>query len=129
DKESYAIDVMFRAVDAAQVLQRFNTVFTVDEIAVPIWTTTPWTLPANEAVALNPNHSYQLIFIGPDYPYLIVASSLVEDVMERYGIKNYKRMSDINGPLEVPGEALEGVMLRHPFLKREVPVVVGDHVT
>lgn len=128
DKESLAIDVMFRAVDAKDILQRFNTSLECDEIAVPIWTTTPWTLPANEAVALNPSHTYQLIFIGTAYPYLIVATSLVESVMQRYG-KEFKIMSDVNGVLEIPGSALEGVSLRHPFLKREVPLVVGDHVT
>lgn len=128
DKESYAIDVMFRAVDAQQVLERFGTVVTCEEIAIPIWTTTPWTLPANEAVAVNPNHSYQLIFVDPDLPHLIIATSLVEEVMQRYG-KNFKVITDVNGPLEISGAALEGIFLRHPFLKREVPVVLGDHVT
>ena len=69
DKESYAIDVRFRAVDQGSFEQRFQAIgegFGTGEIAVVIWTTTPWTIPSNRAVAFNPDLSYGL-YSSPPY--------------------------------------------------------------
>lgn len=123
DKESPAIDVLFRAVNVEDVLQRFGLDLQLKQIAIPIWTTTPWTLPANQAVAVNPSHPYQLIVFEGDFPALIIAESLVESVMQRYGMTQYQSFNSVQG------RELEGLRLHHPFLNREVPVVLGNHVT
>ncbi|MEW6516408.1 MAG: isoleucine--tRNA ligase [candidate division FCPU426 bacterium] len=89
-------------------------------VFVPIWTTTPWTLPANRAVAVHPDFAYVLVEAGADH-YLL-AKELVE--ANRAALGNELRVK-----AEAPGKALAGLSLRHPFLDREVPVVLGRHVT
>jgi len=103
---------------------------------VVIWTTTPWTLPANLAVALHPRLQYAAVLIeeytsdthlhssgikvGDIY---IIASELVERVMNELGISGYKILS------EFPGDALEGKHCRHPFYEQESLFVLADYVT
>ncbi|HVV67777.1 MAG TPA: isoleucine--tRNA ligase [Gammaproteobacteria bacterium] len=138
DKNSLAIDVRFEVVDPAQFLARFNRKYVpFHPVSVVIWTTTPWTLPANQAVALNTNIEYALIEYVPlseahqaqqngdptQKAYLVVAASLVDSVMQRCGITNYHVVASSLG------EALEGLKLQHPFLPRQVPIILGDHVT
>jgi isoleucyl-tRNA synthetase len=125
DKESYAIDVLFRATNPQELLKRFNLEDSSALVAIPIWTTTPWTLPANEAVAVNPNHDYVLVKLNHElaWPMVIVAEVLLEEVMRRYGFDHYQKLAI------TAGKNLGNVRLHHPFLKREVPVVFGDHVT
>ena len=91
-------------------------------VSIPIWTTTPWTLPANEAVALNSRLKYVLIETSNREQFLI-AEDLLPTVLERYGIQNPIILGS------VLGEKLEGVKLKHPFYDKQVPVVLGDHVT
>jgi isoleucyl-tRNA synthetase len=123
-KESFAIDVLFRVVRQADILERLNLSLTHQEFAVPIWTTTPWTLPANQAVALNPNHEYILLeILDQETPLLVVAKALLENFIERLNIHNYEVLAVFSG------EKLEGIRLHHPFLMREVPIILGDHVT
>jgi isoleucyl-tRNA synthetase len=123
DKTSPAIDVRFRVVDEKAFLARFKSALNNNSpIAIPIWTTTPWTLPANQAVALNPNHEYALVDCDGK-EQLLIAESLVEQVMQRYGITHYQILAKIQGKL------LEHVQLQHPFYERQVPVVLGEHVT
>lgn len=123
EKTSPAIDVRFKAVDTTDFLSRFAELSKgTGEIAIPIWTTTPWTLPANEAVALNPYLDYVLV----DYDnreQLLIAESLLPSVMMRYKIENYRVLG------KVQGEKLVGVKLKHPFYDKQVPVVLGEHVT
>lgn len=124
DKESFAIDVIFRAVSGQAILNKLQLEFANAEIAIPIWTTTPWTLPANEAVALNPSHLYVLIQpLNISLPLLIVAQELLPAFLARCHISEYQQLA------EFKGELLAGVRLHHPFLMREVPVVLSDHVT
>jgi len=85
------------------------------------WTTTPWTLPANEAVCLNPEVDYSLIETHDSYS--ILATDLSEEAMARYGIDDYK----IAG--QVKGRVFENLKLNHPFYAKQVPVILGDHVT
>ena len=120
DKTSPAIDVAFRAVDPAAVAQAFSVAVDRDAYAV-IWTTTPWTLPANQAVAVHANFTYQLI----DTPkgLLILVSELAEAALARYGVAGSSVLA------EAPGSALEGLQLQHPFYERVVPIILGDHVT
>ncbi|MGD8956200.1 MAG: class I tRNA ligase family protein, partial [Chromatiaceae bacterium] len=124
DKESFAIDVRFRASDQDAFATRFTS--TQDgpghgEISVVIWTTTPWTLPANQAVALNPEFEYVLVQIAAER--LVLAEGMLESAMQRWGIEYF----DVVG--RAAGALLEGQLLHHPFYHREVPVILGDHVT
>lgn len=123
DKTSPSIDVRFKAVDMEAFYERFpNSEKGSGEISIPIWTTTPWSLPANQAVALNPLMQYVLVNCN-DKEQLLLAEDLLPVVMKRYGIENYKILG------RVMGEKLEGLKLKHPFYDKEVPVVLGAHVT
>lgn len=123
DKTSPSIDVRFKVVDAKDFYARFSEVQKgIGQISIPIWTTTPWTLPANEAVALNPDLGYILIS-QEDEEQLLVAEDLLASLRERYGIKNSQEMG------RVLGHQLEGLLLQHPFYDKNVPVILGDHVT
>lgn len=120
DKTSPQIDVRFRVVDKTDLNKRFNS--DDNKVAsVVIWTTTPWTLPANQAVTLHPEFDYVLVDDGEER--LIIAEALLESAMQRYGISEYKITA------RVKGQALEYLSLHHPFYDREVPVIVGSHVT
>lgn len=120
DKTSPQIDVRFRVVDKTDLNKRFNS--DDNKVAcVVIWTTTPWTLPANQAVTLHPEFDYVLVDIGEER--LIIAEALLESAMQRYGISEYKITA------RVKGQSLEYLKLHHPFYDREVPVIVGSHVT
>ncbi len=124
DKTSDAIDVGFNVVDKDNFLARFakEKIHINGKIFVPIWTTTPWTLPANQAVALNADVDYTLVEVNQENAFL-VADALLAEVMQRYGITEYRVLG------KSPGKALEQVRLQHPFYQREVPIVLGEHVT
>ncbi len=127
DKASPSIDVAFFADNPADILQRFTLQqpLTCEEVIVPIWTTTPWTLPANQAVCLHPELHYALVSCQLDgrQCQLVLAKDLVDSVMQRYGIDDYQ----VHG--NIVGEKLAGAQLHHPFLNRVVPVILGEHVT
>lgn len=121
DKSSPAIDVAFRVLDTAGLAQTFALSGSVDDAYAVIWTTTPWTLPANQAVAVNPSLTYQLI--ETPRGKLILAKDLAESALARYGFADAQVLA------EAPGKALERLLLQHPFYERVVPVICGDHVT
>jgi isoleucyl-tRNA synthetase len=123
DKRSPAIDVRFPAVDGEALLARMEVVDGGGSGAVStvIWTTTPWTLPANEAVALHPTLDYVLVEGGGER--LLLAEALWQDVLARAGIDDGRVVA------RAKGAALEGLRVRHPFHDRDVPVILGDHVT
>jgi len=121
DKSSPAIDVGFAVADRADLAHRFGLPAIDEPVQVVIWTTTPWTLPANQAVALHPEFTYALV--STDKGLLILADSLVEAAVKRYGLDDFEILA------RAPGQVLEGVLLWHPFQERQVPVIVGDHVT
>ena len=125
DKESPAIDVMFTAVNNSDFETAFNCTEGDGDIAVVIWTTTPWTLPANQAVAVHPEFTYDLIQVtterGPIR--LILENTLAESALSRYGIENSNRLASCQG------QALENLLVKHPFYDKQVPVILGDHVT
>ncbi len=128
DKVSPAIDVRFKVVDA-EVADKFDHPAGhagQGQMSIVIWTTTPWTIPANRAVALNAALQYSLVQVeeGPNgVERLIVATDLVADVMARAGIEKYHALGFAKG------EALDLVKLKHPLYDFEVPVVLGEHVT
>ncbi|MEQ4515903.1 MAG: isoleucine--tRNA ligase, partial [Pantoea agglomerans] len=121
DKTSPSIDVMFNAIDADAVRQAFGVAQVNGPISLVIWTTTPWTLPANRAISLNTEFEYQLLQI--DGRALILAKDLVESVMKRAGVSEWQVLG------ECKGAALELQKFQHPFLALESLVVLGDHVT
>jgi isoleucyl-tRNA synthetase len=126
DKESPAIDVMFKAVDEAAFLKAAGIDNTGEgPVAVVIWTTTPWTLPANMAVALHPDLSYQLIQVHTDSgpARILLAATLAASALQRYGFDEYTVIG------ECKGHQLEHLQLQHPFYSRTVPIILGDHVT
>lgn len=122
ERTSPAIDVRFAVIDVAELARRFA----VDAsprapVSIVIWTTTPWTLPANQAVALGPLIRYSLIDTGAET--LVLASELADATLARAGLSHARRLA------EVSGAALAGLRLRHPFYERTVPVILGGHVT
>ena len=123
---SIALDVRFRVAEPVRIetLTSATPPHTGLPWSIPIWTTTPWTLPANRAVALNPEARYACLKVhGPAGDEgLILLASLAEDALKRYGMT---RVAEVG---IVPGAALEGLELIHPFYPRKVPVVLGDHV-
>ncbi len=121
DKTSPAIDVRFRVVDKNKLLKLFGVDAALDSVSVVIWTTTPWTLPANQAVALNAEFEYVMVQV--DDEALVLANGLYEDVLSRSGIEDYQVLGTCSG------SSLEGLKLEHPFYDRIVPVILGEHVT
>ncbi len=124
DKTSPAIDVRFSVVDDADFLSRCSHVEGHEghgPISAPIWTTTPWTLPANQAVSLNPEFDYAVVQTPNER--LLLAEALLKNAMGRYEIDEYRVIAYCKGA------DLEGVKLQHPFSDREVPIILGDHVT
>ena len=128
DKHSPAIDVRFTVVDEADFMARCQHVDGHEgqgPLSVVIWTTTPWTLPANQAVALNAELEYSVVQCEKDGKpeRLLIAEALLKDAMLRYGYEQYHVIA------YCPGAALEHQLLQHPFYDRQVPIILGDHVT
>ena len=128
DKHSPAIDVRFKVVDEAEFMACCHHVPEHEgegPLSVVIWTTTPWTLPANQGVALNPDLEYAVVQCDNNgkQERLVLAEALLKDAMLRYGIDQYKVVAYCKG------EALENLLLQHPFYNRQVPIILGDHVT
>ncbi len=121
DKSSPSIDVAFYAKEPEAILGKFGTDLPVKPVIVPIWTTTPWTLPANEAVCVNPHLEYILIDAGEHY--LILAKALSQSTLERIEINESTLKA------QVLGAELEHLWLKHPIQDRVVPIVLGEHVT
>ena len=121
DKTSPSIDVRFTAVDADAVCAKFGVKNDGLPVSLVIWTTTPWTLPANRAISLNPEFDYQLVRVNDER--LILAADLVESVMKRAGITSWTVEADCKG------SDLELLRFNHPFMGFDVPAILGDHVT
>ncbi|MFY8273103.1 isoleucine--tRNA ligase [Pseudoalteromonas sp. SSDWG2] len=128
DKQSPAIDVKFVFTDE----QAVETAFALNaehkgtgSIGTVIWTTTPWTLPANRAVAVHANLEYALVQVEDEghQQRLVLGSELVKDCMDRFGFKHFHTLG------YAKGAALENLQAAHPFLEFNVPVILGDHVT
>ena len=125
DKTSPAIDVLFSAVDSKALFAAFGAQAGDGEAGIPIWTTTPWTLPANEAVALHAELEYVLVsgVVNGRTVALVLARDLLDSVTARITMESVRELGS------APGAALEHLRLQHPFYDRDVPVILGDHVT
>jgi len=125
DKESPAIDVIFTAINDADFETAFNCSEGDGPVCAVIWTTTPWTLPANQAVAIHPDFNYDLIQVETDNgaKRIILEQSLSASALQRYGIENSTVLATCNG------QALENLLVKHPLYDKQVPIILGDHVT
>ena len=126
DKESFSIDVAFSVSDESTFTKAINNISGTGDIYVVIWTTTPWTIPSNQAVCLNPDLDYVLIACKPSgapFGRYLVAEELVESLLARWQVKDFKVAGFTKG------DQLELQSLKHPFYDREVPIILGDHVT
>jgi isoleucyl-tRNA synthetase len=113
DKTSYSIYVKFPVKDGKGVIPQGAFII--------IWTTTPWTLPANLAVALHPEFTYVLVAVaGEQY---VIAKGMLDNVAKELGWLDYSIVK------EFPGELLDRGVCRHPFIPRDSLVVLGEHVT
>ena len=129
DKTSPAIDVAYLARDPQAVARAFGFELEAGaEVAVPIWTTTPWTLPASLAVTLGAELPYVLVE-GPRGEsgarrLLVLAEALAEKALARYGVDAVQVLGRANG------QALELQLLAHPFYaERDIPLLLGEHVS
>jgi isoleucyl-tRNA synthetase len=136
DKQSPAIDVAYDALDPKTLAAKFGVQVGGDDVvAVPIWTTTPWTLPASLAVTLGPQLDYVLVE-GPQRNgkrvLLVLASEVltqvrhIERISRAYFGEEHHEFKFLGS---ASGLALEGLLLQHPFYNREIPIILGEHVS
>ncbi len=121
-KVSPSIYVRFAAGDAqrADLLERFGVrAADAKPLSVLIWTTTPWTLPANVAIALRPDASYGLYDLGDEY--VALATALAPQTLA-------ERFEGARLVATVAGEKLDGAAVRHPFVDRNSEIVLADYV-
>ena len=128
DRTSPAVDVAYGALDPDRIAAAFGTTIEPGTaVAVPIWTTTPWTLPASFAVSLGAELDYVLVE-GPERDgkpqLLVLAAALAEASLKRYGVESMQVLGHARG------QALDNMLLRHPFYPdREIPLILGEHVS
>ncbi len=128
DKVSPTVDIAYPARDPGAVAAAFGARLPADVgVAVPIWTTTPWTLPASLAVSLGAELDYVLVEGPADRGqprWLVIAEALAAKALARYGVDEVV----VHG--HAKGAALEQMLLNHPFYtEREIPLLLGDHVS
>ncbi len=121
DRKSPAIDVGFELVNSDELTRRLGIPALNVPVYAVIWTTTPWTLPANQAVAVHADLIYDLILTPRGV--LLLARELAEAAIARYGIES----AEVIG--QCSGKTLEHLLLQHPFLDRQVPIILAEHVT
>lgn len=119
DKKSDAIDVAFAVEDADRLAAAFGLSELPKPAVIVIWTTTPWTIPANQALNMHPEFTYALVDTGSRL--LVLAEELVESCLERYGLEGEVIAT-------AKGTAFDGIRFRHPFYERLSPVYLADYV-
>ncbi|MBV1882917.1 MAG: isoleucine--tRNA ligase [Pseudomonadales bacterium] len=130
DKTSTAVDVRFEPEDKAEFLANFEQKGSLPAdgslpVNVVIWTTTPWTLPSNQAVSINGGLEYSLVEVdlGGGQELIMIATDMVADVMQRYEVDSFSERGTCKGAV------LENQKLKHPFYNKNVTILLGDHVT
>src|SRR5262245_23577288 len=122
NRRDVAIDVGFPFAEPDKIARAFGLPRLPDRPGYAvIWTTTPWTLPANQALNVHPEYLYQLVETSRGL--LILAADLRDACLKRYGIEGGRVLG------ECPGAALERISFRHPFYDRPAPVYLGEYVT
>ena len=119
DKKSATIDVAFPVADEAKLAGAFGLAKLAKPAAIVIWTTTPWTIPANQALNVHPEFNYALVDTGARL--LVLAEELVESCLARYNLEGSVIAT-------APGSALELINFRHPFYDRLSPVYLAEYV-
>lgn len=119
DKKSQTIDVAFPVADADKLAAAFGLGALAKPAAIVIWTTTPWTIPANQALNIHPDFKYALVDTGERL--LVLAEELVESCLKRYALEGSVIAT-------APGSALELINFRHPFYDRLSPIYLADYV-
>ncbi|GJM06776.1 MAG: isoleucine--tRNA ligase [marine bacterium B5-7] len=120
DKTSPSLDVRFTATDAAAVATAFDATFS-GLIHFPIWTTTPWSLPSNQMIAVHPEVQYVLVQVADEA--FVLAEDLLESALARWEMTEFTVLGTCLG------QALENLTYQHPFIDRTSMIVLGDHVT
>lgn len=136
DKTSISIDVRYAPKDENDLLSKFTPVngdLGHGNVSLVIWTTTPWTIPASQAISVSADLDYALVELdvtsendgrfGVGIERIVLAKDMVDQVMQRYGISAYKIVG------ECQGAQLDKMVCRHPYLDRDILVLLGDHVT
>ena len=126
DRKTWTVDVAFPIENTEQIENVFAVSSEVaSRAAMAIWTTTPWTLPANQFVAVNAELPYVLVEFDKDGHCwtLVLAEGRLEALSERYGVEDFKILG------KTLGHALAGIQCEAPWDGRIVPVMTGDHVT
>lgn len=123
NKTSPQIDVAFKFIDVDAFLEKIKQPKgSIQEASVVIWTTTPWTLPANQAVTLHPELEYVLVKSANLKP-IVVLKTLLPEIAKRLDLQDYQEIATFEG------KEVKGLALQHPFYDRQVPVILGQHVT
>ncbi|PCI63739.1 MAG: isoleucine--tRNA ligase, partial [Gammaproteobacteria bacterium] len=136
DKVSTSIDVRYSPKDESALLEKFTPIgnsLGEGAVSLVIWTTTPWTIPASQAISISADLEYALVEVdakteqderfGIGKERIVVAVDMVDQVMTRYAIENYKIVGTAQGT------NLEKLVCHHPYLDRDILVILGDHVT
>jgi isoleucyl-tRNA synthetase len=125
DKTSFSIDVAYQAKDEASVLSAIGSDAGDGDVHVVIWTTTPWTLPSSLAISAGAEINYVMVQIQHDGKPMrvLVAEELLETFSERAGLEKPSVLAHFTG------DVLENLVFKHPFYERDIPVLIGDHVT
>ena len=120
DKVSKSIDVGFKV--KKDYLTNLSTTFSkeIDSCSFVIWTTTPWTIPANAAVSIGPELKYTLC--NSKFGNIVLATDLIDQCSERWKT-NLEKISEVDGHL------IKDIVLMHPYLERDSILIHGDHVT
>ena len=113
DVESYSIYVSFKVQDGKNILE--------NDTSFIIWTTTPWTIPSNLAICLNPNLVYGLY--QTNRGKFVVCVSLMDNLVKEL------KLEDVTLLKQFKGKELEGIVTKHPLYNRESPIILGNHVT
>ncbi|MBS7470280.1 isoleucine--tRNA ligase [Pseudomonas syringae] len=119
DKKSSTIDVAFPIADEAKLAAAFGVPSLGKPASIVIWTTTPWTIPANQALNVHPEFEYALVDVGDKL--LVLAAELVESCLARYKLEGTVIAT-------TTGQALELINFRHPFYDRLSPIYLADYV-
>ncbi|MBS1787050.1 MAG: isoleucine--tRNA ligase [Acidobacteria bacterium] len=117
DHTSHSIYVKFPFPDAAKL----DPTLAGKPVSIVIWTTTPWTLPANLGISFNPEFEYSAVSVGNEV--FIVATGLLEQVAAKVGWENYEIIGTYSG------EKFDRLNARHPFIERNSLLMLGNHVT
>ncbi len=126
EKTSTSIDVRFKPADEVSFLQKFDLDGeSAGPVSVVIWTTTPWTIPGNQAVNVHPELMYALVEVdlGAGLERVMLAEDMVDVAMARYGVSAFRVVG------RALGETLDRQVLRHPFYDRDTLLILGDYVT